>query len=71
MQNNNSLHTCPHRLPHTDVVKERRLLLLDTHVHDSNIGIVELVQHLTRAKVQVLKCGLVALRIETEQREIG
>ena len=54
-----------HVLPHADVVEQRRLLDVNGHVDHSDVRIVELVQSVDLAKVQVLEVHVAQIGLHT------
>ena len=53
-----------HALAHADLVEERRLLDVHGHVDDGDVGVVELVEGVRLAVVELLKPDVVQLRLE-------
>ena len=59
-----------HALPHSNMIKQRRLLDGDAHVHDDHIRIVEEVKDRRLPKVQLLKLNIVQLCLQAKNRYI-
>jgi len=54
-----------HALSNTNMVKQRRLLILNWHIDYCNVGIVELVQNFKLPKIQSLKVYLAQISFQT------